>query len=86
MPNTKALAVIAASLVWLGSVGYAGAQGSAPLGHRQPSASDVPSDDSVRATASSTAKSSKKRSRSRRDRGNMDVILKTPNICSNCNQ
>jgi hypothetical protein len=86
MLNIRTLAVFATSLFWLGSIGGASAQGSAPIGHRQPSASSVPSDDSVRATASSTQTRSKKRSRSRGDRSNMNVILKTPNICSNCNQ
>jgi len=29
---------------------------------------------------------STKRSRGRRAQNNMDVIMKTPNICSNCNE
>jgi hypothetical protein len=66
------------------------AQQQAPIGHRQPTASEVPANDSVRGDASLDAQPqrqpSTKRSRSRRVQSNVDVIMKTPNICSNCNQ
>ena len=68
----------------------AAAQQQAPIGHRQPSASDVPASDSVRGDANLSGQSPdqtpKKRSRSRRVQSNVDVIMKTPNICSNCNE
>jgi hypothetical protein len=73
-------------------VAIASAAAQAPVGHRQPSAANVPADDSVRgdaglagrATTTTTTKT--KRTRSRRVQSNVDVIMKTPNICSNCNQ
>jgi hypothetical protein len=91
MLKSALLAALGLSLIGLLSVAPAGAQ--VTIGQRQPNASDVPGDDSVRgtaATATATAitakKTSKKRSRARRVQSNVDVIVKTPNICSNCNQ
>jgi hypothetical protein len=90
-----ALAVLGLSLVWLLPVNPADAQGQAPVGHRQPSAADVPANDSVRgdpalagaaAPTAPAAPTRKKASRTRRVQSNVDVIMKTPNICSNCNQ
>lgn len=86
MNKIKALAAVAISLCGLGLVQPASAQRNAPIGHLQPNASDVPTNDTYRATADTPAKLSKKRARSRRDRSRTDVIMKTPNICSNCNQ
>jgi hypothetical protein len=81
-------AAFAISLGCLGPIGVALAQQQAPIGHRQPTASEVPANDSVRGDASLDAqpRASTKRSRSRRVQSNVDVIMKTPNICSNCNQ
>jgi hypothetical protein len=79
-------------------MGIAAAQQQVTTGHRQPAASEVPANDSVRGDPGLTGapavaaapglagQRSKKRSRSRRVRSNVDVIMKTPNICSNCNQ
>jgi hypothetical protein len=73
-------------------VAVASAAAQAPVGHRQPSATNVPADDSVRGDAglagqTTTKMTTKtKRTRSRRVQSNVDVIMKTPNICSNCNQ
>lgn len=86
MNKMKALAAVGISLCGLGLVQPASAQSSAPIGHLQPNASDVPRNDTYRATTRIPAKLSKKRARSRRDRTRTDVIMKTPNICSNCNQ
>jgi hypothetical protein len=84
------VAAFAVSLACLGSIGSAIAQQQAPTGHRQPTASDVPANDSVRGDANlsdqAPDQTSKKRSRTRRVQSNVDVIMKTPNICSNCNQ
>jgi hypothetical protein len=92
-----ALAALGLSLVWLLPVSSADAQGQAPIGHRQPAAADVPANDSVRgdpalagaaaaAPPAPAAPTRKKASRTRRVQSNVDVIMKTPNICSNCNQ
>ncbi|MEA2839788.1 MAG: hypothetical protein QOF41_1118 [Methylobacteriaceae bacterium] len=94
--------IIAAAVgLWLASLlpmGTAGAQQQGPIGHRQPAASEVPANDSVRgdsglagaptvaAAPALAGHRPKKRSRSRRVQSNVDVIMKTPNICSNCNQ
>lgn len=79
--------ILAVSLGCLGSIGGALAQ-QAPIGHRQPTASDVPANDSIRGDANLTdpPQPSKKRARTRRARSDMQVIMKTPNICSNCNE
>ena len=84
------------SLGYLLPIGGAVAQSQAPIGHRQPTASDVPGDDSVRGdvnlggaqspTQPPTKRSRGKRSRGKRAGGEMEVIMKTPNICSNCNE
>jgi hypothetical protein len=70
--------------------GGVAAQQQAPIGHRQPTAGDVPASDSVRGDANLSGQTPdptpKKRARSRRVQSNVDVIMKTPNICSNCNQ
>jgi hypothetical protein len=87
-------AAFAVSLGCLSAIESATAQQQTPIGHRQPSASNVPADDSVRGDASLDAQPqpqpqpqpSTKRSRGRRAQNNMDVIMKTPNICSNCSQ
>jgi hypothetical protein len=92
--SVKAIASAAfgLSLVWLFPLHPADAQGQAPIGHRQPNAAVVPPDDSVRGdpalagAAAPAVPSRKKSARTRRVRSNVDVIMKTPNICSNCNQ
>jgi hypothetical protein len=94
MVKTIALAALALSLALLPSVSPADAQGQAPIGHRQPSATDVPANDSVRgdpalagaAAPAAPAAPTKKSKRTRRVQSNVDVIMKTPNICSNCNE
>jgi hypothetical protein len=89
MLKTKSVAAVAVSAAWLASLAPAAAQ-QAPIGHRQPTASEVPANDSVRGDAGldgqAQAPPSTKRSRGRRAQNNMDVIMKTPNICSNCNE
>jgi hypothetical protein len=94
MLKTTIAAALGLAVVWLVQVAPSAAQ-QAPIGHRQPSATDVPGNDSVRGDAGlagdsglagRTAPASKKRGRSRRVQSNVDVIMKTPNICSNCNQ
>ena len=81
-------AALGLSLGWMLAIERAAAQ--APVGHRQPNASDVPASDSVRGDAAVDSQPSTpprtKRSRARRAQSTVDVILKTPNICSNCNQ
>jgi hypothetical protein len=82
-------AAIGLSLGCLAAIASAAAQ--APVGHRQPSAANVPANDSVRGDAglagqTTTTTTTTKRTRSRRLQSNVDVIMKTPNICSNCNQ
>jgi hypothetical protein len=94
--SLKTLTIAACGFMFCGSVlsGPADAQGQAPIGHRQPSATDVPANDSVRGdpalagvAAPATPKRKKgSRARTRRVQNNVDVIMKTPNICSNCNQ
>jgi hypothetical protein len=96
MVKTITAAAWGLSLALLLTMG--GAYGQAASGHRQPAASDVPANDSVRGDPNLAGKSSlagnssvagstrKKRSRSGRVQSNIDVIMKTPNICSNCNQ
>jgi hypothetical protein len=72
------------------SMDSAAAQSQPPIGHRQPSAADVPANDSVRGDANLAgqpqAQPSTKRRRTGRTRSDMEVIMKTPNICSNCNE
>lgn len=74
----------------------------APIGHRQPSAADVPANDSVRADPNLAGTEPKladqpqlstKRGRRNKDkrtagrtRSDMDPVLKTPDICWNCNE
>jgi hypothetical protein len=98
----KTLTLAAAMGLSLGClVAIASAAAQAPVGHRQPSAADVPANDSVRGdaglagpttttttttTTKTKTKTKTKRKRSRRVQSNVDVIMKTPNICSNCNQ
>jgi hypothetical protein len=88
----KALTLAAATGLSLGClVAIASAAAQAPVGHRQPSAANVPANDSVRGDAglagqTTTTTRTTKRTRSRRVQSNLDVIMKTPNICSNCNQ
>jgi hypothetical protein len=92
----KTLTLAAAMGLALGClVAIASAAAQAPVGHRQPSAADVPANDSVRGdpglagpttTTTTTTTTKTKRKRSRRVQSNVDVIMKTPNICSNCNQ
>jgi hypothetical protein len=90
-----ALAAFGLWLIWLLPVNPADAQGQPPIGHRQPNAAVVPADDSVRgdpalaavvAPTAPAVATRKKGARTRRVQGNVDVIMKTPNICSNCNQ
>jgi hypothetical protein len=86
----KTLTLAAAIGLSLGClVAIASAAAQAPVGHRQPSAANVPANDSVRGDAGlagQTTTTTTKRTRSRRVQSNVDVIMKTPNICSNCNQ
>jgi hypothetical protein len=87
----KTLTLAAAMGLSLGClVAIASAAAQAPVGHRQPSAANVPADDSVRGDSGlagrTTTTTTTKRTRSRRVQSNVDVIMKTPNICSNCNQ
>jgi uncharacterized iron-regulated membrane protein len=74
--------------LWL--MDSAAAQSQSPIGHRQPGAADVPANDSMRGDANLAgqpqAQPSTKRRRAGRTRSEMEVIMKTPNICSNCNQ
>ena len=78
------------TLAWLIPSQFARAQQQTPNGHRQPTASDVPSNDSVRGDANLSGQTPdptpKKSSRTRRTQSNVDVIMKTPNICYNCNE
>jgi hypothetical protein len=78
------------TLVSLSFSPLARAQSQAPIGHRQPTAADVPLNDSVRGDTDISGQTPdptpKKRSRSHRVQSNVDVIMKTPNICSNCNE
>jgi len=68
---------------------FARAQQQSPIGHRQPTAADVPLNDSVSGDANLSGQTPdptpKKSSRTRRSQSNVDVIMKTPNICYNCN-
>ena len=84
-------AALGLSLGWMLTIGSAAAQQQAPIGHHQPSAVDVPANDSVRGDANlsgepATKPTSTKRARAGRARSEMEVIMKTPNICSNCNE
>jgi hypothetical protein len=84
------VATFGLTLVSLSLSPLARAQSQAPIGHRQPTAADVPLNDSVRGDANISGQTPdptpKKRSRSHRVQSNVDVIIKTPNICSNCNE
>ena len=84
------VATFALALFWLPANQFARAQQQAPIGHRQPTASDVPSNDSVRGDANLSGQTPdptpNKSSRTRRAQSNVDVIMKTPNICYNCNE
>jgi hypothetical protein len=91
----KILMLAGLLLVSVTSNGPAAAQAQAPMGQRQPSAADVPANDSVRGDpglaggprrAGPTPKKRARSHRVRRVQSNIDVIMKTPNICSNCNQ
>jgi hypothetical protein len=86
---TLALALVIA-VCGLLPMNSAAAQSQAPIGHRQPSAVDVPTNDSVRGDANLAnqpqPQPSTKRGRAGRTRSDMEVIMKTPNICSNCNE
>jgi hypothetical protein len=82
--------VFGLSIGCLATPGTAGAAPQAPTGHRQPSAADSPSDDAARgadaAVGRSATKTSRKRSQARRGRRETDNMMKTPNICSNCDR
>jgi hypothetical protein len=88
--KTLALATFIIALAWLPPGQFARAQQQAPIGHRQPTAAEVPSNDSVSGDANLSGQTPdaapKKRSRMRAAQKNVDVILKTPNICYNCNE
>jgi hypothetical protein len=86
MVKPTSLTALALALAWLLAAAPAAAQGQAPIEHRQPTASEVPANDSVRGDAALVDQTPKKRTRSRRVQNNVDVIMKTPNICSNCNE
>jgi hypothetical protein len=78
------------TLAWLIPSQFARAQQQAPIGHRQPTAAEVPSNDSVLGDANLSGQTPdttpNKRSRTRgAQKTNVDFILKTPNICYNCN-
>ena len=90
MLKTLTVAAFGLALAWLAPSQFACAQQQAPIGHRQPTASDVPLNDSVRGDADLSGQTPdptppKKRSPTRRAQSNVDVIMKTPNICYNCN-
>jgi len=64
-------------------IGVTGAQRlPAPIGHRQPSAADVPSNDSMRGIRTADVQSTNKPESRRRRPIDLDV----PNICWNCNK
>jgi hypothetical protein len=89
--KTLTVATFGLALAGLPAGQFACAQQQAPIGHRQPTASDVPLNDSVRGDVDLSGQTPdpappKKRSRTRRAQSNVDVIMKTPNICSNCNE
>ncbi|MBV8848516.1 MAG: hypothetical protein JOZ16_02920 [Methylobacteriaceae bacterium] len=87
----KLIVAAALSLAFGGllPIGGAPAQPQAPIGHRQPTASDVPANDSVRGDnnlgGQPAVQTSTKRSRAARTRSDVEMMTKTPNICSNCN-
>jgi hypothetical protein len=89
MNKTLMLAAAFGLCCCLISIGAA-AQQHAPTGHHQPTAGNVPAGDSVRGDANLSGQTPnqtpKKGKRSRRVQSNVDVIMKTPNICSNCNE
>jgi hypothetical protein len=91
MIKSLALATFMIGLGWLAPTQFARAQQQAPIGHRQPTAAEVPSNDSVRGDPNLSGQTPddptpNKRARTRgAQRTNVDVILKTPNICYNCN-
>jgi|tagenome__1003787_1003787.scaffolds.fasta_scaffold20088529_1 hypothetical protein len=77
------------TLAWLIPSQFTRAQQPAPIGHRQPTAAEVPSNDSVVGDANLWGQAPdpipNKRSRRGAQKTNIDFILKTPNICYNCN-
>jgi hypothetical protein len=78
------------TLAWLIPSQFTRAQQPAPIGHRQPTAAEVPSNNSVQGDPNLSGQTPdptpNKRSRTRgAQKTNVDVILKTPNICYNCN-
>jgi len=99
---TLAFALAALALGGLLPIGAVAQPLSAPIGHRQPNAADVPTNDSVRAdpnlagtdpNLADQPQPSTKRGRRNKDkrtagrtRGDMDPVLKTPDICWNCNE
>jgi hypothetical protein len=67
--------------------GTASAQLPAPIGHRQPTADNVPADDSVRGSSLSTEHRSVAGSSAKSKVFNpFDDGMDVPNICSNCEQ
>jgi hypothetical protein len=67
--------------------GTASAQLPAPVGHRQPTADNVPADDSVRGSAISTeARSAAAPTTKSKATNPFDDGMDFPNICSNCDQ
>jgi hypothetical protein len=91
MRRSLMIAISAAALVSL-ALSQA-SQAQAPIGHRQPTAADVPANDSVRGdadlggqTATPAPAAPDKRTKRQRAQSNLEVLTKTPNICSNCDQ
>jgi hypothetical protein len=98
---TLALALVALALGGLLPIGSAVAQLlQAPIGHRQPTVADVPSNDSVRGDPNLSGgdpnladqpQPSTKRGRRNKDKKTAggtridEGMMKTPNICWNCN-
>jgi hypothetical protein len=88
--KTVPVATFIITLAWLTPTQFARAQQQAPIGHRQPTAADVPSNDSVQGDANLSGQTpdrtpKKRGSLTRGAQNNLDVILETPNIYYNCN-
>ena len=79
----KALLALACIALALGiPVSAAGLE--APIGHRQPTAADVPADDSVRSVLKQPDAPGKPTTVGAGKRRTLDPMLETPDICANC--
>jgi len=83
MARSIAITALGMLLVSAGLNG-AMAQAPAPIGHRQPTASSVPQDDTTFAAATPTEGSSAPRSAKEGRR--LNGLIGFPDICSNCNR